>query len=261
MSTRSRRGSCPLHARCHARCPVPAWTAPGRPQNGARLSSRLAFRKGTPRFALTRSRPPPASATREPRSLDLPNLRRVPTRATNRPIYPATNFQGPDPRCPPGDTGSLAQLDPARVGTCESRLGPSGCSQGASPKWPRRLGRSPGGGEFSPRGSVSSVAWRSHGAALGPRAGSAELAPGNGRLSLLPWGSRVQEAPAGSVGSFQGRNSIAMGKSHSLRVFARMKKIWKETRTPSARDRGASRAPSPPRAGKRPPPGGAGSVC
>lgn len=150
-----------------------------------------------------------------PRSPHLQRHRRVPTR-DHSPVRPASNFKRPDPRSPPGDPGSLAQPGLARVGTCESRLGPPGGSQGVSPKWPRRRGRSHGGGEFCPRGSVSSgarsILRRSHRPARRERGACA--------LGCAPFVvCAAVECPSrlrGSAGSFRGCNSNVIERFHKV---------------------------------------------
>lgn len=116
------------------------------------------------------------------------------------------------------------------MGTCESPLSPSGWGQGASPKWPRRLVESWGGGKFFPRGCP-----RTHGECssvlLGPRVDSSELALHDATLSLLWRRASGPEASADFTGLFLGCISIVTEDSFCL-GFAQMKEFRRQRKPP-----------------------------
>lgn len=146
------------------RGPQPAWTDPeGESRAGSGSSAQAALEREAEAALLTQrnsalnmshSRPFPLGNLRSPHLL---RHGWVPTR--DQQSHPSCNeFRKTGSPLPTGDPGSLAEPGRARVGTCESLLGPPGGSQGVSPKWSRRRGRRPGGGEFCPRGWMSSGA-------------------------------------------------------------------------------------------------------
>lgn len=150
-------------------------------------------------------------------------------------------------------TGRPQVPSPARPGTrghLRVTPRPPGGSQGASPKWPRRRGRSPGGSEFSPRGSVSSRARRTPRGC--PRPARRE------RGACTPWCAPfVAPAAVESPRRFRGFRRVAPGlqlhrnwkDSYGL-GFAQMKIFGRKRKPPQQRT--ISPVERPARAARRP---------
>lgn len=173
-----------------------------------------------PKKSCSKYEPLPPFPLGNPRSPHLLRHGWVPTR--DQQSRPACNeFRGTGSPLPTGDPGSLAQPDRARVGTCESLLGPPGGSQGVSPKWSRRRGRRPGRGEFCPRGSMSSGARSTLRYSRHP----ARRQRGACALGCAPFvAPAALECPRRfreSAGSFRGCNSIVIERIHRVWFWLR----------------------------------------
>ena len=202
----------------------PAWTAPeGASKAGSGSSAQAALEREELTALVTRRNPAvcskyeplPPLPLGNPRSPHLLRLGRVPK--NDQQSRPSCNeLRGSGSPLPPGDPGSLAQPGRAGVDTSESLLGPPGGSQGVSPKWSRLRGRKPGGGEFCPRGSVSSAARSTLRYSRHPTRNERGACALGCAPFVAPAALECPRRFRGSAASFWGCNSIVTERIHKV---------------------------------------------